>query len=72
MSVKVISKTGTELTIELKLNISGCGSMLKAEEAIQDSLNQIGCITTEEVLKRFDTDGSPIKIGSTKLTSKGQ
>jgi len=24
------------------------------------------------LLKRFDTDGSPIKIGNTKLTSKGQ
>jgi len=37
----------------------------------QDALNEAGQIATEELLKRFDMDGSPIKIGNSKLTSKG-
>src|SRR6516225_6458871 len=29
-------------------------------------------LDAEETLQRFDTDGSPIQVGQTKLTSKGQ
>ena len=46
--------------------------MLEAEEAIQDGLNEVGLLATEEKLKRFDTDGSPIQVGSVRMTSKGQ
>jgi hypothetical protein len=45
--------------------------MLVAENATCDALNQAGTLATANFLKRFDTDGSPIVIGQTKLTSKG-
>ena len=45
--------------------------MLEAENAIQDALNQAGTLASANFLKRFDTDGSPIVIGQTTLTSKG-
>ena len=45
--------------------------MLVAENAICDALNEAGTIATANYRKRFDTDGSPIVIGQTKLTSKG-
>ena len=37
-----------------------------------DALNEIGLLATEEKLKHFDTDGSPIQFGSVRMTSKGQ
>ena len=46
--------------------------MLEAEEAIQDGLQAVGLLATEEKLKQFDTDGSPIQCGSVRMTSKGQ
>jgi hypothetical protein len=46
--------------------------MLEAEQAIQDALNQAGVAATEEVLGRFDSDGAPIRIGPTKMTSMGR
>jgi len=45
--------------------------MLEAEKAICDALNEAGTLATANFLKRFDTDGSPIVMGQTKLTSKG-
>ena len=41
------------------------------EESILSACNDVGCIATEEALKKFDVDGSPIVIGDIKLTSKG-
>jgi hypothetical protein len=35
-------------------------------------LNEAGFVATEEVLKRFDADGQPIRLGATKLTSMGR
>ena len=32
----------------------------------------MGCCVTEEALKRFDTDGSPIRVGALKLTARGR
>ena len=46
--------------------------MLDFEQAIQDRLNQAVVVATQEALHQFDTDGSPITIGSVTLTSKGQ
>ncbi len=46
--------------------------MLEGEGRIEQALNEAGTLATGELLKRFDTDGSPIQIGNTKLTSKGQ
>ena len=42
------------------------------EETLQQQLNAAGVLATHEGLRQFDTDGSPITVGSMKLTSKGQ
>lgn len=70
MTAQVIRQVDDSITIEVTLALTG--SMLQAEEAIQDALNEAGLLATEEKLKRFDTDGSPIQLGSVRMTSKGQ
>ena len=70
MAAQVIRQSRDSITIEVTLPLSG--SMLQAEEAIQDGLNEVGLLATEEKLKQFDTDGSPIQLGSVRMTSKGQ
>ena len=70
MTAQVTRQSKDSITIEVTLPLTG--SMLQAEEAIQDALNEGGLLATEEKLKRFDTDGSPIQIGSVRMTSKGQ
>jgi hypothetical protein len=42
--------------------------MLGFEETLQQRLNEAGVVATAEGLKQFDTDGSPITVGTTKLT----
>jgi len=46
--------------------------MLDFEQTIQERLNQAGVVATKEALQQFDIDGSPLTVGSVKLTSKGQ
>ena len=70
MIAHVTGQVRDSITIEVTLPLRG--SMLEAEEAIQDALNEVGLLATEEKLKRFDTDGSPIQVGSVRMTSKGQ
>jgi hypothetical protein len=70
MTAQVIQHTNDSITIEVTVPIAG--SMLQAEEEIQDALNEAGLLATEKNLKRFDTDGSPIQLGSVRMTSKGQ
>ena len=61
MNTEVLSREGTQLTIQVTVDISG--SMLQAEEKILDACNEVGCLATEETLQRFDADGSPIVLG---------
>jgi hypothetical protein len=70
MAAHVTRQSQDSITIEVTVPLGG--SMLEAEEAIQDGLNEVGLLATEEKLKRFDTDGSPIQWGSVRMTSKGQ
>ena len=70
MTAQVSRQSKDSITIEVTLPLTG--SMLQAEEAIQDAVNEVGLLATEEKLKRFDTDGSPIQLGSVRMTSKGQ
>lgn len=70
MSAQVTRQIKDSITIEVTLPLAG--SMLQAEEAIQDALNEVGLLATEKNLQRFDTDGSPIQLGSVRMTSKGQ
>jgi len=37
-----------------------------------DKINEIGLTATEEAIKKFDTDGSPIKVGALKMTAKSK
>lgn len=70
MSVRLIAVDGKTVTLELKLELSR--SLLETEERLLAVLNEAGCAATQEALKQFDTDGSPLVVGQVKLTSKGQ
>jgi len=70
MTARITRQATDSITIEVTLPLTG--SMLQAEEAIQDALNEAGLLATEKNLQRFDTDGSPIQLGSVRMTSKGQ
>jgi len=70
MSAKIINRTGKKFTVSIDFEFTD--KMLLAEEFIQKSLNEAGALATEEVLSKFDADGAPIKVGSMKLTTKGQ
>jgi hypothetical protein len=67
---QVVSRSGDEVTIEVTVRLSG--SLLEMEAAILDASNAVGRCATEEALSRFDTDGSPIRVGETKLTARGR
>ena len=65
---QLISRTGNELTIEVKINIDG--TLLEVEDTIQNACNEVGLLATEKALKNFDTDGRPIQTGGIKWTAK--
>ncbi|WP_462322949.1 hypothetical protein [Halochromatium sp.] len=65
---EVVKRSGDEMTVEVRLRLSG--SLLEMEEAILQATNAVGRCATEAALMRFDTDGSPIRIGETKLTAR--
>ena len=71
MPATLIERGKQTLKIEIEVTLSG-SSMLKSEEVIQAALNEAGIIASSEALKQFDTDGTPIDIGATRYTSKGQ
>lgn len=60
---KVVKRSGNEVSVEVSVRLEG--SLLEMEEAIQAATNAVGCCVSEEALKRFDTDGSPIRLGET-------
>jgi hypothetical protein len=70
MSATIIERQENSVTIQITVPLTG--SMLDTEEAIQRALNQAGVLATGEALGQFDTDGSPLVLGSTRWTSKGQ
>jgi hypothetical protein len=67
---EIITRNGNELTIQVTIKLTG--SLLEMENTILDSCNEIGCLATTEALKKFDTDGSPIKLGEIKMTARGK
>ena len=69
MSAHIIASQNNSVTIEVTIEFTN--SMLKSEEAILEGINEVGNLASQEALQSFDTDGSPIIIGSEKLTSKG-
>ena len=70
MTVKILSSDTDGLVLEINIPLGTV--MLNGEERIEQALNEAGSVASGELLKRFDTDGSAIQVGDTKLTSKGQ
>lgn len=66
---RITSQSKTEITIEVTIDLKG--SIMDMENNIQNSCNKIGALATEKALETFDTDGSPIKMGPDKWTTKG-
>ena len=69
-NAEILSRSEDAFTIQIRIPYSD--SMLKSEEIIQNRLNEAGAKATQEVLSRFDTDGSPIQHGPTTFFSKGK
>jgi hypothetical protein len=67
---EIITRNGDEITFQVTLKLSG--SLLEMENTILDGCNELGCAATVEALKKFDTDGTAIKIGETKLTARSK
>lgn len=65
MSVKILSDNGEQLTLEVKIDLSG--TMLEMEEKIQAICNAVGSVSTEKALTHFDTDGTPLQVGEKKI-----
>jgi hypothetical protein len=70
MSAALVSRSRSSFTLQIEIPYTT--SMLEFEESIQSALNEGGVLATEEALRTFDADGSPIVVGQTRLTSKGQ
>ena len=66
---RITAQNKSEITIEVTIDLNG--SIMDMENNIQDASNQIGILATEKALETFDTDGSPIQMGSEKWTTKG-
>src|SRR5919202_287463 len=69
MNATIISRTPTSFTLQVEVPYNT--SMLDFEETLQQRLNEAGVLGTAAGLRQFDTDGSPITVGSVKLTTKG-
>ena len=57
--------------VVIEVSIPLVHSMLSGEEVVQAAANAVGLLGTSTLLKRFDTDGSPIGFGNVRFTSKG-
>jgi hypothetical protein len=69
IQAKLEKRRDDSVTISIKIPL--LRSMLSGEEVIQQAVNMIGAIATQEQLKQFDTDGSMIEVGGIRFTSKG-
>ena len=63
---KIVAHEGNELTLQITVNLTG--SLMDMEKTILDGCNEMGGLATAEALQKFDTDGSPIKLGEVKMT----
>jgi len=59
-------------TLEVTVRIRVAGSLLETEENLQDGLNEAGKKALELAIPAFDADGSPIRAGKIRYTSKGR
>jgi hypothetical protein len=70
MEAKIVKKEGNKITYQITVEHEG--SMLEMEEKIQQAVNSLGMVATEETLSGFDTNGDPITVSGVRHTSKGQ
>ncbi len=70
MAAMVTRRDGDTFEVSFSLRLRG--SMLDMEEAVQEALNGVGRAVMAEALARFDTDGSPIRVGATTFKTKGR
>lgn len=70
MNATIISRSEKSFKIEIEVNYSR--NMLIGEEHLLKCLNDGGVLATRELLCQFDTDGSPIIVGSATFTAKGE
>jgi hypothetical protein len=70
MPAAIVARTEDAFTVQVEIPYNS--SMLDFEEVIQQRLNEAGVLATQEALRRFDADGSPIQVGDSKLTTKGK
>ena len=68
MTVQV--QTSENQETQILITIQHGNSMLDFEASLLCSLNQAGMLGVEKQLEYMDTDGSPIKVGGTHMTSK--
>jgi hypothetical protein len=65
---EIIFQNNDEITLQITVKLSG--NLMDMESSILDCCNEMGCLATKEALKKFDTDGSPLKLGDTKMTAR--
>lgn len=70
MNTKIVETKSNSIVIQVEIPITD--SMLTTEEHIQSALNEAGLEATNYSLAQFDTDGTPLKIGGLRYTTKGQ
>src|SRR4051812_27596238 len=70
MTARIVARTEAGFTVRVEVPYED--SMLEAEDAIQLPLNEAGVVATAEALGRFDTDGKPMTVDGTRMTSKGR
>ena len=64
-------KTRLTFTIEVPAR-EHIGAPLDLERGLQQALNGLGQKVMTEALSRYDTEGEPVRFGSSALTSKGR
>ena len=69
MAVSIVNQSSESITLQVTIPFTR--SMLNSESIIQDSINEVGCVATRELLKTFDTEGQSIQFGPVKMTTKG-
>lgn len=67
-NITVNSDGSINISVTMRLD----GSLMEMENTILEVVNEIGNKATEEALKRFDTDGSPIIKNEVKLTARSK
>ncbi len=59
-------------SITVSVTFELTGSLLEMESSILDAVNEVGCVGTEEALKRFDSNGMPLMRDGIKWTSRNK